>query len=59
VAIGGYSINDYWWIFCYWISIVINGYYINDYWYIFCYCILVIIILVAIGGYSIMDIDDY
>jgi len=34
------------------------GYYINGYWWIICYCILVVImviILMAIGGYSIND----
>jgi len=32
----------------------IGGYSIGGYW-----CLLIIIILMAIGGYSIVDIDDY
>jgi hypothetical protein len=37
VDIGGYYINDYWWIFCYWILVVIilmiiGRYFINGYW---------------------------
>jgi hypothetical protein len=31
MAVGGYHINGYWWIFCYWILVVINGYYIGGY----------------------------
>jgi hypothetical protein len=37
MAIGGYYINAYWWIFCYWILMVIilmaiGGYSINGFW---------------------------
>jgi hypothetical protein len=32
VAIGGYFINDYWWLFYWWILVDINGYYISAYW---------------------------
>jgi hypothetical protein len=36
VAIGGYYINDYWWIFCLWLLVdmflvAIGRYYINAY----------------------------
>jgi hypothetical protein len=31
LAIGGYDINGYWWIFCYWILVAIGGYRINGY----------------------------
>jgi hypothetical protein len=31
LAIGGYYINGYWWIFCYWILVAIGGYRINGY----------------------------
>ncbi len=33
---------------------VIDGYSIGEYW-----CLLMVIILVAIGGYSTVDIGDY
>jgi hypothetical protein len=39
VAIGDYSINDYWWLFYYWL--------------------LTIILLMAIGDYFIVHINDY
>jgi 4-hydroxybenzoate polyprenyltransferase len=37
MAIGGYSINDYWWLFYQWLLVVvllmsIGGYFINGYW---------------------------
>ncbi len=48
MTIGGYSINDYWWLFYQWLLvvillIVIDGYSIGGYW-----CLLM-----AIGGYFI------
>ncbi len=48
MAIGGYSINDYWLLFYKWLLMDI---FIGGYWYL-----LMAIILVAIGGYS---IDGY
>jgi hypothetical protein len=40
MAIGGYFINCYWWLFYQWLLvvillIVIGGYSINDYWWLF------------------------
>jgi len=31
MAIGGYSINGYYWLFYWWLLMVIGGYFINDY----------------------------
>ncbi len=55
VAIGGYYINGYWWIFCQWILVAINGYCINGYCTIVLILLMaiVLILLMAIGGYSI------
>ncbi len=33
---------------------VIDGYFIGGYW-----CLLIVIILMVIGGYYMVDIDDY
>jgi hypothetical protein len=40
MAIGGYSINAYWWLFNEWLLVVIllmaiGGYSINGYWWLF------------------------
>jgi len=40
MAIGGYSINDYWWLFYSWLLVVIllmaiGGYSIDGYWWLF------------------------
>jgi hypothetical protein len=40
MAIGGYSINDYWWLFYSSLLVaillmVINDYFTNDYWWLF------------------------
>jgi hypothetical protein len=40
MAIGGYFINDYWWLFYSWLLVaillmVIGGYSINGYWWLF------------------------
>jgi hypothetical protein len=53
IAIDGYFINDYWWLFYYWLLVAIllmgiDGYFIGGY-----LCLLMTIILVAIGDYSI------
>jgi hypothetical protein len=31
MAIGGYSVNAYWWLLMVILSVAIGGYYINDY----------------------------
>jgi hypothetical protein len=36
------------------VLMVIDGYFIGGYW-----CLLMVIILMAIGGYSLVDIVDY
>jgi hypothetical protein len=40
MAIGGYSINSYWWLFYQWLLVaillmIIDGYSINSYWWLF------------------------
>jgi len=62
MVIGGYYINGYWWLFYWWILVCINGYYVNGYWWLFingCSCVLMVIILMAIGGYLLMDVRVY
>ncbi len=52
MVIGGYSIDDYWWLFYCW---VIGSYFIHDYQWLF-YCrLLLVILLVVIDDYSIGD----
>jgi hypothetical protein len=63
MAIGGYFINDYWWLFyCKPLAVIllvvidgsfINGYFINGYWWLLYYKLLFIIIC------YITTIDDY
>jgi hypothetical protein len=58
VAIGGYSINCYWWLFYSWLLtvflfMIIGGYFlmaINIYWWL-----LVVNLLVVIVGYYIIN----
>jgi hypothetical protein len=35
VVIGGYSINDYWWLLVAILLMAIGGYSINGYWWLF------------------------
>ncbi len=50
MPISGYYINNYWYIFCYWILVVIDGYFVIGY-----RCLLMVIILMPISGYYIND----
>jgi len=59
MAIGGYSIHDYWLLFHKWqlvaiLLMVIDGYFIGGYW-----CLLMIIILMAIVAILLANIGDY
>ncbi len=62
MAIGAYSIHSFWGNFYWCILVLIIGYYINGYWWVLMDMLLVdigvllVIILMAIGGYS---IDGY
>jgi hypothetical protein len=49
--IAGYSINDYLWIFYWWILMLINGYSIGGYWLLL--MAILLRILLFINGYSI------
>jgi hypothetical protein len=35
MVIGGYYINDYWWLFVVILLMAISGYSINGYWWLF------------------------
>ncbi len=59
MVIDGYFTGGYQCLLMATILVAIGGCFINGYWWIFCYWILVVIILMAIGEYSIMDIGDY
>jgi hypothetical protein len=48
MAIGGYSIGAYWWLFIDIILVAIGGYFINGYWWLFHFKPLVVILLVII-----------
>jgi hypothetical protein len=52
MAMGGYSIIGYGWLFYYWLSVAIILLVIVDYFII---GLSVVIILLVIGGYSIND----
>ncbi len=51
MIIGGYFINDYWWLFYLWLLVIIVLMVVGDYFIDVYWRILVIILLVDISGY--------